>query len=345
MPAPVDRHFGKPSFKWLVVLTILVGLSAWTYLRRQEVTSWSGPTMGTRYTVKLATAVTEAHRAAVIGALDAIDQAASTYLADSDVSRFNAGTSTAGFAVAAAVLEIVEISGAVSQASGGAFDITVKPLVDAWGFGPDGRPKHAPSDQRISELLAKVGWRGAAVVKGQLRKSAPALTIDLSAVAKGYAVDQVARALEALGVGDYMIEVGGEVRARGESRDSQPWRIGIERPDGRGAVAAVVALDGEALATSGDYRSFWVDDDGRRYGHTIDPRTGSPVGHGLRSVSVIHETCAVADAWATALMVLGPAEGLRTARREGLAVLLVVEDGSGNLAVRSTAAFDRHVLR
>ncbi len=311
---------------------------------------FTGQTMGTVYTVKvIAPPVGDfssvAMEQVIRDRLEEVNALMSTYDPDSQLSRFNRHASDAPFPVDAPVAGVFAIALEVSRQSGGAFDITVGPLVNAWGFGPD-PPASPPDDAAIEGLRARVGYQHLEMTEdGHLRKHLPDLYCDLSAVAKGYAVDRVAEALDARGIAHYMIEVGGEVRARGENERGVPWRIGIERPDpDRRAVARVVALRDMALATSGDYRNFRVVD-GVRQSHTIDPRTGRPVAHALASVSVFHPECAWADAYATAIMALGPDEGLAFARRHGIAALFFLHDGRDGFTEITTPAFEAMMAR
>jgi len=203
--------------------------------------------------------------------------------------------------------------------------------VDAWGFGPE--PAAAPPDEAtIERLLEDHGYTHLELDAGDLtvRKDNPRLRCDLSAIAKGYAVDRVALRVEKLGLRDFMVEIGGEVRVAGRNAEGQAWRIGVERPDGGGRPWAAVALTDGAMATSGDYRNYY-ERDGVRISHTIDPRTGRPITHALASVSVIHPSCMTADALATALNVLGPGEGRELVEREGLAALFLVRTDDGGL--------------
>ena len=232
---------------------------------------------------------------------------------------------TEPFVASPEMLEIVAEAQRVARLSDGAFDITVGPLVDLWGFGPSGVTE-APSEERLAELVAIIGYEQIAVdpVNGTLRKAIPECRIDLSAIAKGFAVDEVAAALEGEGFSTYMVEIGGEVRTRGRKASGDEWRIGIERPDAGGrAIHTAIALTDLALATSGDYRNFIVRD-GVRISHTIDPRTGRPIAHDLASVSVIHSSCMTADALATALEVLGPEEGFALAQRQQIPALFLI---------------------
>lgn len=311
-----------------------------------EVLALSGATMGTRYSVQMTAPPAELQRPALAEAiqarLDAIDALMSTYRADSELSRFNASASTDWVAVSPELVRVLGAAQRVSRASGGAFDVTVGPLVDLWGFGPAPRPEQLPDATAIAAARARVGWQRLALRPDPpaLRKSHPELHVDLSAIAKGYAVDRVAAVLEEAGLSDYLVEIGGELRARGVNGRGAAWRIAIERPEpGRRAVFRVVALRDLGMATSGDYRNFF-ELGGQRYSHTVDPATGRPVEHQLVSVTVLAEAAMLADAWATALLVLGPERGARLADSEGLAAALIRQDGDG-FVLETTPAFDR----
>ncbi len=308
------------------------------------VAKYEGQTMGAAYHATLVGVQTEEAfsqaRRAVAEALEAVDANMSTYREDSELSRFNRHPGADPFPVSAETAEVFRIALAVSEQSDGAFDITVGPLVNAWGFGPDseGPP---PDDAAVAALRERVGWRLVSVdAENRLTKTRADVYCDLSAVAKGYAVDRAAEALETLGIAGYMVEVGGEVRAKGNGPKGGPWRIGIEKPRyGERSVQEVVLLGSAALATSGDYRNFRMVD-GKRFSHTIDPKTGKPIEHALASASVLHPSCAWADAYATALMVLGPEAGRAFAEKQGLAVSLLVHAGEGRFETVNTPAFD-----
>ncbi|MDH3685311.1 MAG: FAD:protein FMN transferase [Myxococcales bacterium] len=306
-----------------------------------------GETMGTTWAVTLnAPDLPRAERTRVRERiqteLDAVNGAMSTWAPDSELSRFNAHASLESFALSKPTLEVLAAARGVSERTGGAFDVTVGPLVAAWGFGAGARvPGAGPDAAELAEIRERVGFERLELdpATGTARKRHSGVRVDLSAIAKGHGVDRVADALLADGFGDFLVEVGGEVRAHGERPGGGGWRLAIERPepDGR-AVHAVVELSGMALATSGDYRAFY-EAAGERVTHIVDPRVGRPVSHGLASVSVLHERAALADAWATALTVLGPEEGLRVAEAEGLAVYLIVRGESGAYEIRTTPAF------
>ena len=302
--------------------------------------------MGTTYEVTVAAdTLDDARRTdlrnVIANTLEHIDTAMSTWQPESELSRFNRVETTDPFPVSTNVVEVFQHALAVSALTGGAFDVTVGPLVDAWGFGPPGQPPAAPADADLARLREQVGWQRLAVdaAASTIRKRAPAVSADLSALAKGYAVDQVAELLEREGFTNYLVEVGGEVRAAGRSTLGNAWRVGIEQPAaGPPTVYRTVTLDGYALATSGDYRNTYLLD-GQRVSHTIDPRTGRPVTHSLASVSVIDPLCVRADAIATALMVLGPDDGYALAAEKDWPALFLLRLPDGALEERATPAW------
>lgn len=320
-------------------LVLLVGFSVYRLIIADPPPApldLSGSTMGTTYSVRLdVEGVSAEERARLAGTiqerLDEVDGLMSTYDPDSELSRFNASTSTDPFPLSGPTLEVLEVAQAVSEASGGALDVTVGPLVEAWGFGASGQPPREPSPEVLQALLRRVGYRGLTLqpADGTATKAWPDLTADLSAVAKGYAADRVAEALVDLGYPRFLVEVGGELRAGSPKSDGTAWRVAIERPDAAArTVQQVIGLVDLSVATSGDYRNFY-ELEGVEYAHFIDPRTGRPARHSGASVSVVHPSAAVADAWATALSVLGVREGMEVAEREGLAALFITREGGG----------------
>ena len=308
--------------------------------------TFQGATMGTTFSVTIAgdpltaEAMQDLH-GAIRHRLSSLDAMMSTYDPTSEVSRFNASTLTDWFPVSRDTAAVFQYAKEISEATAGAFDVTVGPLVDLWGFGPTGRSAGPPSDDSIARLLTTVGFAQIDVDTAMpaIRKSNAGVRSDLSGVAKGYAVDEVAELLDAAGHSAYLIEIGGEVRTRGLRASGEPWRVGIERPaDGPSSIQRVIELTDAALATSGDYRNY-IEQDGVRISHTIDPRTGRPVTHSLASVSVIDPLCVRADALATALEVLGPDEAYTLAAEQRWAALLIVRDRSGRYHERPTPAF------
>lgn len=308
----------------------------------------TGSTMGTSYSIKVVDLPAQLHRdtlAALVNAeLAALVQRMSTYEPDSELSRFNRSRQTDWITASSELVEVLGEARQVSELTDGAFDVTVGPLVDLWGFGPEYTDDRIPSDAEIDALRARVGYRNVEVRSDPpaIRKRNPDIHVDLSAIAKGYAVDRVALLLESRGIASYLVEIGGELRGRGRNQNGDHWRIGIETPtSGERSVHAVISIDDTGVATSGDYRNFFMHD-GRRYSHTINPRTGRPVTHALASVTVISPRTMQADAMATALMVLGPDAGYALADREGLAASFIVRTENG-FVDRQTAAFDRHL--
>jgi FAD:protein FMN transferase len=309
----------------------------------------SGSALGTSWHVRLVSAPAGPAPAALADAvrttLARVDACMSTWRDDSELSRFNAQRGAAWFPVSAETAEVTRLALEVHRLSEGAFDPTVEPLVVLWGFGPGVRRQRPPPPDALARARARVDASQLAVrlEPPALRKGRPDLAVDLSGVAKGFAVDAVSRRLEALGARRFLVEIGGELRSRGAAPGGGPWRVGVERPEaGPSRVGWVVGLDDAALATSGLQRKFFVFS-GRRYAHILDPRTGWPVQDALASVSVLAPDAARADAWATALLVLGSEEGWRVARLRGLAVLFVTER-DGRLEARATPALERHRL-
>ncbi len=312
-------------------------------------TNISGSTMGTTYSVMLAALPVGIDQDRLHGELDEIldrvDAQMSTYRDDSEVSRFNASSSTAWFPVSAATREVVAEARHVGLLSHGAFDLTVVPLVELWGIGRRIAPTPLPSDEAIRRAAVPVGFSKVETRKGSpaIRKQRSDMRIDLSAIAKGFAVDRLATHLESRGIEDYLVEIGGELRVGGTSPAGGAWRVAIERPSGEPLTAqTVVALTSGAVATSGDYRAYF-EHGGRRYSHIIDPRTGRPVAHELVSVTVVDRSAMRADAYATALLVLGPRAGLVLAAQQGLAALFVSRERDGFIQV-STPQFEQHVI-
>jgi thiamine biosynthesis lipoprotein len=294
-----------------------------------------GETMGTYFVVKLEVpedfaGSQEELLEAIQGELDFVNDTMSTYKKDSELSKVNAAWTTDPIPISAELAHVIGNSLQVSNNTGGAFDITVGPIVNAYGFGPDLNVR-PPNDDELAMLWLRVGSDKFSIdLDGlTLTKVRQDVQLDLSAIAKGYGVDRVASKLDAIGVEKYFIEVGGEVRTLGTNPDGETWKVGIEKPiDGKSEIHKAVPLTNQSMATSGTYRNFYMED-GQRVSHTIDPRTGTPVSHNLVSVSVIHPDCELADAYATALLVLGPEEGPKAAKELGLEAVFIVETADG----------------
>jgi thiamine biosynthesis lipoprotein len=328
-------------------LALICALLAAACARAPEELALSGPTMGTTYTVKVtappASLDAARLRQAIEDVLAQIDRSMSGYRSDSEIARFNASASTQWYEVSAELAACVQSALEISEKSGGAFDITVAPLVAAWGFGPAGEPKVLPNAAELEQIAASVGYRKLHVQLDPpaLRKEVAGLSIDLNGIAPGFAVDRLAERLLALHAENFMIDIGGEIRARGRNARGDPWHIAIERPvDTQRAPYAGVWLAGASVSTSGEYRDFY-ERDGRRYSHTIDPRTRQPLDRSPGSVVVIASSTASADGWATALNVLGPRDGLALAAKEHMPVLFIEREGRGWRS-ESTAEFERY---
>lgn len=298
----------------------------------------AGPTMGVEWSVRAIApdGLGEAEiRGGVQAAVDDVVRQMSDWEPQSDLSRFNAAP-PGWVEVPAGLLQVVRAGLALAEATGGAFDPTLGRLVGLWGFGPGGPVGDLPADAALAATPA--GWRQVELdlEAGRLRQPG-GLALDLSGIAKGYGVDRAARALEDLGVRDYLVEIGGELRGAGVKGSGEPWFVEIESPPG-GVVfePVVVALHGLAVATSGEWRRSF-DHAGRRYGHTLDPATRRPLSNGVEQVTVLHRECMQADALCTALSVLGPDAGLAFAEASGLAALFVLRDGERLCEVHSRA--------
>ncbi len=312
---------------------------------RQAELVLTGPTMGSTYTIRVAdgTRAEPAIRQLVESTLADVDAALSLYRPDSELVRFNRSRSTDWVPVSALLADTVARSLRLGELTGGAFDVTLAPVVQLWGFGPADPRQQPPGDDQVGERLQDTGLDRLQARQDPpaLRKHAPELELDLDGIAPGEAVDLIAARLAAAGFPDYMIEVGGEIRAQGRNAAGRSWRIGIERPDVRGrSVGRVLHIEGMAVSTSGDYRDYFEAGD-RRYGHTIDPATGRPVDHTLASVTVLRPLAAEADALATALTVLGAEAGWDLAEAQGWPALFI-ERAPDGYRQRETTAFARY---
>jgi len=302
-----------------------------------------GEALGTTWTLKVAESAQPGRedklRAVVEKALSEVDASMSTYRSDSELMALNRAEGLDRFVVSDMLGRVLGEAVDIGMASGGAFDVTVGPLVNAWGFGPD-KQRSPPDQETLTNLRARIGQDKLELTPDGITKDHPELFVDLSAIAKGYAVDLVVERLEDTGVTDLLMEVGGEIVARGENPQEQPWRLGIETPSETDRqVHHVVSLRDAAMATSGDYRQY-VEVDGRRVSHLIDPRTAQPIEHRLASVTVIADRCSTADAWATALSVMGEVEGYEMAEKLQIKAYFIVRNDTGGFSTLSTRRFD-----
>ena len=305
-----------------------------------------GETMGTTFSVKIVQqgeiAEKSELRQNITGKLAGLDRSLSTYKSDSELSVFNRNRSTDWVAVSRELCIVVDGAMEISRLTEGAFDVTVGPLVNLWGFGPDVRQPEPPVAEAIAAAMENVGYRKLETDcdRPALRKSVPGLFVDLSGFAKGYAVDRLAHILDEFGVSNYLVEVGGEIRLKGHNLAGNPWAIAIEKPlDDSRSVQTIVQVTNAAVATSGDYRNFF-EWEGRRYSHTIDPKTGYPVTHNGAAVTIVTGSTAQADGLATGLLVLGPERGMSIADAANIAAYFLVRN-DGEFEAKSSRAFER----
>ena len=309
---------------------------------------FQGSSMGTTFEVKVVASLLpeprqESVREAIRAQLQDIDGKMSTYRDTSEISRLNRSRETTPRPLSRETFVVVAEALRISRMTGGAFDVTVGPLVNAWGFGPAPHPEALPTAAEIKRLKLRSGWAKIELDPrtSTIRKQEPDLSLDLSAIAKGYAVDRLSEVLAQRDLTRHMVELGGEVRTSGRNAGGNPWRIAIEKPvSGDRAFQRILPLENLAVATSGDYRNFHPAEGGRR-SHTIDPGTGRPVRRQLASVSVVDASCMRADGYATALMVLGEDDGYRLAAEQDLAALFLVRTSEGSFRERETPAFHR----
>ncbi len=296
-----------------------------------------GRTMGTTYNIKVVATpehVVELQLQEKIDlVLKQINQEMSTYIPDSEISRFNKSASVGAFEISNGFARVLAESMRLGQLSDGKLNITVGPLVNLWGFGPEQRPETVPSDALLTSTRARIGLKYLHLVGNKLSKDIPSLYVDLSTTAKGYGVDVVAELIEANGIGNYLVEIGGEMRLKGFKHTGELWAIAIEKPifdsSGEQRVAHQVIIPKDnAIATSGDYRNYF-EVDGQRFSHIIDPDTGKPINHNLVSVTVIHPSSMTADGLSTTLMVMGAEQGMAFAVENDLAALFISKTEHG----------------
>ena len=303
---------------------------------------YEGNIFGTFYQVTIMDPLTQGQSRELeegfLAELESVDHAMSTYRDDSELIAFNEAPLDEWQPLSNELIEVLAISQSVAKASQGAFDITVGDLVNLWSFGPGARPEQVPSDEALAEQLAQVGFDAIEIdTQNMQARRTRDVFVDLSGVAKGHATDRVAAYLDQQDINHYLVNLGGDLIARGlrDEEEQTPWRIGIEVPeDGEQRAQHILPLESMSVATSGDYRNYF-DVEGERFSHTIDPRTGRPVTHQLASVSVFHPSNAWADAWATALLVVGEEDAMQMALDNNLKILMLIHDGDAWRSVAS----------
>lgn len=304
----------------------------------------SGPTMGSTYTIKYvfnaSTPAADAVGVQVQSILDEVDRQMSTYRLDSDIARFNQSPANSCMQMPQSVLDLAQYGYELSRRSDGAFDLTLGPLLNLWGFGPQARAKHVPSAAEIAKVKEHIGYQHVRVVGDQLCKDAD-VQVEFNSIAAGYTVDRISQRLTELNIDSYMIEVTGELIAKGRKPDGSPWRIALEQPlgDGQRVIQRVLEIDGYGVNTSGDYRNYF-EENGVRFSHTIDPQVGAPISHRLASVTVVDPSALHADGLGTVLLVLGPERGLAFAEEHKIAALFVMREAEG-FATQVSSEFSR----
>ncbi len=337
------------SMKKLIIITIVTPLVLlFSGCNDRKETLISGETMGTTYHIKVVTDNAKnlsGLKAKIDQRLAQINRSMSTWLKDSEISRFNALEKVGEkFEISDDFLEVMIVAQDLYRLTEGAWDCTVNPLVNLWGFGTAGGRDSIPPLEQINRLLPELGFRNIQILETRyLIKNKASTTLDLGSIAKGYAVDKIAELIEQNGIKNFLIEIGGEVYAAGTRLDGKLWKIGINtpRPDAPAdQVYKAVAIKDRAFATSGDYRNFF-EVNGKRYSHIIDPRSGYPVDNGVVSVSVIADTCTFADGLATALMVMGIEKGLTLVNRlRGVETLMIARKEGQNLVEYYSNGFE-----
>jgi thiamine biosynthesis lipoprotein len=326
----------------VIIFTILVACSS----PKNQETYISGPTMGTTYNVKFVSVdgvEQQKLKQEIDQALLNINQLMSTYIKDSELSRFNQWSSVEPFPMSAQTLDVLIEAKRLGAMSAGLLDVTVGPLVNLWGFGPQNRPEKVPTEKLIETTRQKIGLDKLKIGTTWASKSQPDLYIDLSTVAKGYAVDKLAELLQTFSINNYLVEIGGEMRLAGKKASGEPWKIAIEKPETeQRAIQKIISVGDNAVATSGDYRNYY-EQNGVRYSHLINPTTGYPIKHNLVSVTVVHASSMTADGLATALNVMGKEKALELAEKYGIAVLLITKEKDSFTEYTSTK-FEQNII-
>jgi thiamine biosynthesis lipoprotein len=339
------------TFASVLTALVLVTLAGCSFKPDEQIWEISGPVFGTSYHISVV--LPEDHERleklaqGIEGTLEGVDASMSTWRKDSELSKLNRLEDQSDWIpVSEPLYEVLSRSVEISLLTDGAFDITIGPVVNLWGFGPEARPEQVPSDDELAQALASTGFEHLS-----LRAQPPAVKasrpqyVDLSAIAKGYGVDVVARYLDSEGIQAYLVEIGGEVRTQGIKPDGSVWRLAIEQPSegGQHSVNRIVNLPSKAMATSGDYRNYY-ESEGRRFSHTIDPKTGKPIAHRLASVTVIANDSMTADALATGFTVMGYKRASALATRENIPAYFIIRAENG-FESHQTPAFSSYVTQ
>ena len=325
--------------KWLVAFASLLVLAGCE--KPAEQVHLSGPTMGTTYNIKYIAAdglpTPQELQTEVDRLLEEVNDQMSTYRKDSELSRFNQSQSADAFEVSQQTARVVKEAIRLNGLTQGALDVTVGPLVNLWGFGPEARPEVVPTEEELVARKAMTGIEHLTVEGNTLTKDIPNLYVDLSTIAKGWGVDVLADYIQSQGINNYLVEVGGEMRLKGLNREGVRWRIAIEKPTvEERSIQEIIEPGDMAVATSGDYRNYF-ESDGIRYSHIINPETGKPIKHKVVSVTVLDKSSMTADGLATGLMVLGEEQGMKVAEENNIAVFMIVKTDDGFQELASSA--------
>ncbi len=330
------NHFKKTQISRAAILSFIIVLFTAVSCSKPEPLLLQGRTMGTTYSIKIADRLDGSQTAENIqrdidSLLKEINRQMSTYIPASEISRFNSSQSTEPFKVSKDFIKVLSLSMDIYKESGGAFDVTIGPLVNLWGFGKNGTRSEPPAKEQVTRMLSTMGTKHLQILGGpMIVKSIPSIELDFGAIAKGYGVDAAGGLLLANGFKNFMIEIGGEVVVKG-TKAGEKWKIGIDRP-AAGAqpgqnLQAILNIEDIAAATSGDYRNYFMHGDSL-YSHEIDPRNGRPIQNGAASVTVLAPSCMLADAMATAIMVMGKEDGLKWVEsKPGIEAMIIVHDG------------------
>ncbi len=317
----------------IMIFSTLVVLLLSACAQAPEVHRFSGKTMGTSYNIVAVPSRDigkEALQEAIIKSLNLVNDHLSNWDKTSEISRFNRSKTLKPIKISQMLAQVIGSANIVHEKSEGFFDITISPLVDVWGFGPQAGEQKIPDDEQIQRALSQIGQKDQLKLDKEaqtLAKLTPEVQLNLSALAKGFGVDEVARTLASFGINHYMVEIGGDLIVAGQNPRGQKWQIGIERPDKTAKQVQLIAkISNLAMATSGDYRNYFVKDR-QRYSHILNVKTGRPVTHQTVSVTVVAKNAMLADAWATALLALGKTKGLEIAKQHGLAALFIFKSG------------------
>ncbi len=338
------------SFPLCIRIAVLLTASACAFGCSQNLTAeFSGKTMGTTYHIKVVSGLfqnTGHLKDQIERRLLEVNQSMSAFIPESELNRFNNYQKTGEpFHASSDFMKVMTLACEIHRITEGAWDGTVKPLIDLWGFGSKQTSRQVPDPSAIAQCIETIGFQHIACFpEGYLVKKKAFVTVDLASIAKGYGVDALCELIAENGFQNYLVEIGGEVRAFGRNVQGRPWKVGINTPKSEAAVDDVyriVALNNQAMATSGDYRNFF-EMNGKRYSHVVDPRTGFPVDNSVVSVSVTAPVCAFADALATGLMVMGPDKGIELVNAlENVECLMIVQNRDGTKTDFSSSGFDR----